>query len=78
MNPTKQIGRYILPILNITAIGRRTGWRGWFKPGYDALLTNGYKIHFTEAEKQQYDEAIEEHALIMQVWGMCKSAGLRA
>ncbi len=78
MNPTKQIGRYMLPLLNVTAINQRTGWRAWFKSGYDVLLTNGHVLHFTEAEKQQYDEALAEHELIMQVWGMCKSAGLRA
>jgi len=78
MNPTKQIGRYMLPLLNVVAISQRTGWRAWLTPGYDILLTNGHKIHFTEEEKKAYDTALEEHELVMQVWGMCKSAGLRA
>jgi len=78
MNPMKQIGRYMLPLLNVVAINHRTGWRAWFRSGYDVLLINGHKIHFTEAEKQQYDTALKEHELVMQVWGMCKSAGLRA
>lgn len=80
MNPVKQIGRYQLPILNVVGIAERTGWRVKFrlrKSGYDVLLTNGHTIHFTEAEKQQYDEAIEDHAVISQVYGMCRGVGLR-
>lgn len=54
--------------------------RRWLQPvlSYDVIMNNGQKLRFTEAEKQQYDQACEEHALIMQVYGMCKSAGLRA
>jgi hypothetical protein len=68
----------MLPILNVTSITRRSGWRAWFKPGYDVYLNNGHVVHFTEQEKQEYDTALEDHSIVMQVWGMCKSAGLRA
>lgn len=77
MNPVKQIGRYQLPILNVVAIARRTGWRGWLRSGYDATLINGHVIHLTEEEKQQLDHAREEHDITMQVWGMAKGLGLR-
>lgn len=77
MNPVKQIGRYQLPILNIIGIAKRTGWRGWFKPGYDATLINGHVIHFTEEEKQQLDQAREEHEMVMQIYGMARGLGLR-
>lgn len=78
MNPVKQIGRYQLPILNVVSINLRTGWRKWLKRGYDVHLVNGQVIHFTENERRQYNEAMEEHSIILQVWGMAKSAGLRA
>lgn len=50
----------------------------WRVNAYDVELINGHRIKFTDFEKQQYDEALAEHNLIMQVWGMAKSAGLRA
>jgi hypothetical protein len=78
MNPVKEIGRYQIPILSVLAIKKRSGWRAWLKPGYDVMLNNGAVFHFTEEEKEALDKAVEEHAVIMQVWGMCKSAGLRA
>lgn len=77
MNPVKQIGRYQLPILNVVAISKRTGWRGWLKPGYDATLVNGHKIHFTEEEKRRLDEERELHETVMQVYGMARGLGLR-
>lgn len=81
MNPVKQIGRYQLPILNIAGVKARQGWLVKLKlrkPGYDVVLLNGHVIHFTPEEKQKYDEEIELHETVMQVWGMCKSAGQRA
>ena len=86
MSPVKQIGRYMLPILNVVAIEERRfpGWRkvllrlGLFRRGYNVVLANGHVIHFTEQEKKAYDEAIEFHGQVLNVWGMCKSLGLRA
>lgn len=78
MNPTMQIGRYTLQLLSVALIKRRTGWRASLKPGYDVLLNDGRSIHFTEAEKQQYDQALERHQQVMRLHGMCKSLGLRA
>jgi hypothetical protein len=77
MNPRKRIGRYELPILDVIAIERRTGWRAWLKKGYSALLSNGRRIHFTEEEKKQFEAAIELHNKVIVVHGMCKSLGLR-
>jgi hypothetical protein len=50
----------------------------WRVNAYDVELVNGRHIKFTDLEKQQYDETLNEHALIMQILGMAKSAGLRA
>jgi hypothetical protein len=77
MNPIKQIGRYQLPILNVVAIAKRTGWRSWFRSGYDATLINGHVIHLTEEEKAQLDQERETHETIMQVYGMARGLGLR-
>jgi len=77
MNPTYTIGRYQLPILNIVAIAKRTGWRNWLKPGYDVTLINGHVFHLTEEEKARLDQAREEHETIMQVYGMARGLGLR-
>ena len=77
MNPVKEIGRYMLPILNVVAISKRTGWRGWLKRGYDATLVNGHTIHLTEEEKAQLDQERETHETVMQVYGMAKGLGLR-
>jgi hypothetical protein len=84
MNPTRRIGRYLLPILNVVAIQERpekTGWRKllfWQKPGFDVALVNGAVIHFTYQEKADYEQALAEHVTTMRVLGMCASAGLRA
>jgi len=80
MNPVRQIGRYQLPILNVFGIRRREGWLVRLKlrkPGYDAILTNGHVLHFTEEEKQQLDQAREEHEMVMQIYGMARGLGLR-
>jgi len=83
VNPVKQIGRYELPILNVVAIKRRdrSGLRRlafWMRPGYDVELNSGASIHFTEEEKAAFDKAMDEHELVMQVYGMCRGMGLRA
>ena len=78
MNPTKQIGRYSLPLLSVVAIKQRSGLRAWLKKGYDVTLNTGHTIHFTEVEKQQYDQAIEKHNKVRELFGMCRSLGLRA
>jgi len=82
VNPIKQIGRYELPILNVVAIRARnkTGWRRyafWLRSGYDALLNNGSSLHFTAEEKAQYDKEIEQHELVLQIYGACRGMGLR-
>lgn len=73
MNPVKQIGRYKLPILNVVAIKKRKIF-----PGYTVYLNNGTKINFTPGEKDAYDKALEEHEIVMQVYGMCRGMGLRS
>jgi hypothetical protein len=80
MNPVKQIGRYQLPILNVFGIRERRGLLVRLKlrkPGYDAILTNGHVLHFTEEEKQQLDEARAEHEMVMEIYGMARGLGLR-
>lgn len=80
MNPVRNIGRYQLPILNVFGIRVRQGWLVRLrlrKPGYDALLINGAVIHLTEEEKQQLDQAREEHEMVMQIYGMARGLGLR-
>ena len=71
MNLIKQIGRYQLPLNSIVVIvDCKDG-------GYDVQLTNGNTIHFTEEEKAAYDAALNEHAKVLQVYGMAKALGLR-
>lgn len=90
MNPVKTIGRYQLPLLSVIAIRRRRGWRPWlinwlierfnleYQPNvYDVLLSNGHTLRFTEAEKEQYDTAIEWHALTCEWYGAARGLGLR-
>lgn len=78
MNPVNQIGRYQIAIMSVLAVKKRSGVSGWLRPGYDVILNNGIHLHFSEDEKRQLDEARDLHKVVMQVWGMCKSAGLRA
>jgi hypothetical protein len=40
-------------------------------------LPYNVRLIFNEEEKKQLDAALEEHDLILHVWGICKSAGLR-
>jgi len=77
MNPVKQIGRYEIPILSVITVKQRTGLLSKIWPGYDVTLTNGKTLRFTEEEKQALDQARAEHEMVMQVYGMCLSAGLR-
>lgn len=82
MNPVKQIGRYKLPLLNVVAIEERdkSDWRKyafWRKSGYDALLADGHRVHFTPEEKAAYDREMEHHGLVLQIYGACKGMGLR-
>lgn len=80
-----EIGRYDLPLGSVIGIKRRqfNNWRKillWLKlsqPGYDVLLNNGDRIHFTEEEKRQYDEAMAWHVVTRQVYGACVGLGLR-
>lgn len=83
VNPVKQIGRYKLPILSVVAIKERdkSGWRRlafWRRAGFDVFIVNSPEIlHFTREEKEAYDKALDEHELVMQVYGMCRAQGLR-
>jgi hypothetical protein len=72
MNPVKQIGRYEIPIASIVAIVTLPDGQ------YEVILPYNTRLIFTAEEKRQLDKARDEHALICQVWGMAKSAGLRA
>lgn len=78
MTIIKQIGRYEIPITGIAFIKKRAGFWAFFFPGYDVVLNSGVRLRLNEEEKRQLDSEREIHANIMQVWGMCKSAGLRA
>ena len=78
MDLVKQIGRYSLPLLSVVIIKQRSGWRAWLKKGYDVTLNTGRTIHFTEEEKQQYEQALEKHHMVRELFGMCRSLGLRA
>lgn len=85
MNPVMNIGRYQLPLLNVAAIeeiqltwlGKILLWLGLAKTGYKAILTNGHVIHFTQQEKQAYDDAKGMHDLTLQFYGMARGLGLR-
>ena len=77
MLPTIKIGRHEFVITTVASVTRRTGFRGWLRPGYDALLTNGRTLHFTEEEKIEFDNQRELHQLTMQVYGMARAAGAR-
>lgn len=72
MNPVKNIGRYTFPVLSVVAIVRQDDGQ------YKFILPYNTELILTAEEKEQYDQACNEHALVMQVWGMAKSAGLRA
>jgi len=82
MNLIQKIGRYMLPIGSVSVIEKRNtlGWRRflfWRKPGYDAILNSGRTIHFTEAEKTEYEDAVEWHAVTLEWYGAARGMGLR-
>lgn len=77
MTIIKQIGRYEIPITQIALIEKRSGLKAWLLPGYDVTLNNGKKIRLSEEEKVLLDSAQEDHAIVMQVYGMARSCGLR-
>jgi hypothetical protein len=50
----------------------------WRASGYDVYILHSSEVlHFTEEEKRAYDEALAQHELTMQVYGMARGAGLR-
>jgi len=71
MNLVKQIGRHEFPLLSIVAIIKQDDGN------YEFHLPYGVRLILTADEKRQYDEALVFHAHVLQVYGMCKSAGLR-
>ena len=77
MNVVKKIGRYSLPLESVITIKQRSGLKAWFKKGYDVTLNTGRTIHFTEAEKQEYDQALEKHNKVRELFGMCRTLGFR-
>ena len=70
MNPVKTIGRYQFPIGNVVMVTRRSGIKGFFKPGYNILLASGIVLHMTEAEKQELDEARGLHEEVIKGLGI--------
>lgn len=90
MNPVQQIGRYQLPLLSVVAIRRRSGLKLRFLVWlieklnldheldlYDVLLSNGHRLRFTQDEKEEYNTAMEWHAVTLQVYGSARGLGLR-
>lgn len=73
MNPIKTIGRYEIPIGSVVMIERRTGWKAFFRPGYNVLLSSGVVLYMTNDEKAQLDEAQCIHGKVMEVFGMYKT-----
>ena len=79
---TKNVGRYTLPLGSVQAMKERntSGWRRllfWRKPGYDVILNNGQRIHFTAIEKAEYDRSIDWHAVTLEWYGAARGMGLR-
>ena len=80
---TKKIGRYTLPIGCVEAMQERdtSGWRRllfWRKPGYDVILVNGQRVHFTPEEKAEYDEALDWNLVTLEWYGAARGMGLRS
>lgn len=70
MNPVKKIGRYEFPIGNVVMVTKRSGIKGFFKPGYDVLLASGIILHMTELEKQELDNARGLHEEVIKGLGI--------
>lgn len=51
--------------------------RIWPHPGYDVILNNGVRLHFTVEEREQYDKAISTHEGVMKIYGMARTLGAR-
>lgn len=71
MELMKQIGRYHFSILSVVATVKQDDGN------YEFILPHNVRLILTEDEKRQYDEALTLHNEVMQVYGMCKSLGLR-
>lgn len=63
----------------IEHVNARRGWAlRWNVNTHDVYLTSGHIIRFNQSEKDAYDAELTLHEQVLQVWGMCKSAGLRS
>lgn len=81
MNPVKKIGRYSLPLLDVTNIQRLSKFnlrRRFLGQCYLVSLKNGKQIYFTLKERRKYARELAHHNEVLKFWGACKSAGLRA
>jgi len=72
MELIKEIGRYKFSILSVIAIIAQDDGN------FEFVLPHNVRFTLNADEKRQYDQALEFHNQVMQVYGMCKSAGLRA
>ena len=70
MNPIKQIGRYHIPIASVLMIQKRSGFKGFFLPGYDVTLVNGATFRMNAKEKALLDEEMQIHTETMTMLGM--------
>lgn len=70
MNPIKQIGRFHIPIASVLMVQKRTGFKGFFLPGYDVTLANGLTFRMNPKEKALLDAEMQIHAETMTVLGM--------
>lgn len=70
MNPVKIIGRYEFPIGSVVMVEKRTGWKGFFKPGYNVVLASGTVLYMNETEKAELDHARGIHSQTMEVLGI--------
>lgn len=49
----------------------------WPHPGYDVILNNGVRLHFTVEERELYDQARITHEKCMRIYGMARTLGAR-